>query len=114
MTNAAHVKYMRALIPDQLCNPDLTPFITLVVSNIKDKHLLKSKPLLLSDSLRASKRFHAEPMLTIGMSRNLVRTSPTFQSKTWTRLMHDLSVLSFDSSIKFEKNVDMSRRVLAR
>ena len=66
---------MRALIT--FCIPDLAPFMTLVVSDVKAKHLLKSKPLLLKESLRASNRFRAVPMLTIGISKNL-----TLESKT--------------------------------
>ena len=49
--------------------PDHAPFMTLVVSDMKAMQFEISNPLLVSDSLRASKRFRAVPMLTIGMSR---------------------------------------------
>ena len=39
------------------------------------------------------------PILTIGISRNRVRTSPHSVSRTFTNIMHDLPVLSLDSSI---------------
>ena len=72
----------------RLWSPDLVPFITFVVSDRKDRHLLKSKPLLWSHSFRAA-RFEALLILTTGMSRMRVRMSPTSSSKVWTRMIQD-------------------------
>ena len=62
----------------------------------------QGNPLLSNDDSRAVKRLTAVPMLTIGISKNLVRQSPTLESTLWTRIMHDLSVLSLGSSISME------------
>ena len=44
-------------------------------------------------------------MFTIGMSTNLVQTSPTLTSKTRSRMMHELSTVSLDSSRKKIRHV---------
>ena len=52
--------------------PDLAPFMTFVVSDINAMELVKSNPFLANDDYKASKRFEAVPMFTIGISRNRV------------------------------------------
>ena len=88
--------------------------ITLVVSDMKATALEKSRPCLESDVFKASKGFAALPMLTIGMSKNRVQTSPLSESRTLTKMMHDLSVLSFDSSIMIENGLLILVRTLLR
>ena len=47
--------------------------------------------------------FCAVPMFTTGMSRNLVQILPNSGSKRHTSMMHDLSILSLDSSSMMDK-----------
>ena len=74
-------------------------FMTLAVSDIKDTVLSKLSPFLVSDSFKAWNKLVAGPMFTTGMSKNLVHTSPICGSRSLTRMMQDLSLLSLDSSI---------------
>ena len=81
----------------------ISPLSSLVVPDMNATHLLKSNPFLLRESLSALNKLTAMPILTTGMSKNLVRTSPTLKSRALTRIIQDLSFLSLDSSIITEK-----------
>lgn len=84
--------------------PDLAPFMTFVVSDINATVLEKSKPCLLRDVFKALNKLVAL-MLTTGISRNRVHVSPFSELRTHTRIMHNLLVLSFDSSVMRENGL---------
>ena len=96
------------------CTPDLAPFITLVVLDMKATALEKSRPLLSNDDFGDVKRLVVVPTLTISISKNRVWISPTTESRVLTRIVHDLSVLSFDSSIVTENGLVMQLTTFSR
>ena len=93
--------------------PDLQPFITLAVSDMNDTALEKLKPFFSKDSFRARNIFTAVPILTTGISKKRVQTLPNSGSRSLTRMIHDLSTLSLDSSINMENGVDRLLSVFA-
>ena len=101
MVYTSHIIKMRHLSFDSFCTPDLAPFITLTVSDMKATALLKSKLLLCKDCLSASKNV----LCSTNINNWHVQESSTHIShfiEILTRIMHDLSVLSLDSSIRIE------------
>lgn len=65
---------MWTFIAYQLLDTRFAPFITLLVSDMYATHLSTSTPLLLKESLSGLNKLTAVPILTMGMSRNLVQT----------------------------------------
>ena len=65
--------------------------------------LSRLSPFFVTDSFKDWNKLVVVPVFTTGMSKNHVRTSPTCGSRNRVRAMHDLFVLSLDSSIRKEK-----------
>ena len=70
--------------------PYLGRFMTFVMSDIKE---IKVRPNFCKDDFKALKRLSAVPIFTTGISKNLVRMSPTSGSRNLTSIIR--FVLSF-------------------
>ena len=68
-------------------------------------YTVKAEPILSHWLFQRSNKLAAVPMFTIGMSKNLVRTSPSCGLRSLKRIIQDLFVLSLDSSIIKENGV---------
>ena len=79
--------------------------MTLVVSDINAIAVWKLSPFAAKACWSASKKLDVVPVLTTGLSVDLVRTSPTLGSRNLARIIQDLAVLSLDSSISNENGV---------
>ena len=100
VANTAHIMKKRISFLISFWTPDLAPFITLV----SDMKATKSMPNFSKDDFRALNKLLAVPIFIYNWHvQKLVRISPISGSRTLTRIIHDLSLASLDSSIIIEQ-----------